>query len=152
MATTVTLPIKGASKKIELSGADRLFFKILIDGEVTKQRRGFWAIQMRNGTTGQLRTRGLIPGFQSLTLDGEKVYQFGDHAYRFERFIPFVAILLIFASPLLGMVAAIAMYFMNLGIVRNANFPVGLRVALPIVNTTAVGLAIWAVVGSLAGA
>lgn len=149
MATTITLPIKGARSKVELSGADRLFFKILIDGEVVKPRRGFWTIQMRNGTTSQLRTRGLIPGFQSLTLDGEKVFQFGEHAYRFERYIPFIAILLVIANPLLGMVAAIAMYFMNLGIVRNPNFPVGMRVALPIVNTAVVGIALWAAVSSL---
>ncbi|WP_084040240.1 hypothetical protein [Demequina sp. NBRC 110053] len=136
---TVALDIPGARGNVALQGAEGVFYKVLIDGQPIKRAKGHWPIPMRNGSTGKLESRGILPGFQKLVMGDREVYQMGAHATTLEKSLMFLPLLLVvFLFP--GMVLALILFFMNVFVVKNAQFPRALRVALPIVNTLAGGI------------
>jgi len=139
---TVPLEIPGARGKVTLQGAERIFYKVLIDGEVAKRRKGGWPIPMRNGTTSKLESRGLLPGFQRLLLDGQEIFRMGAHASTAEKVVMFLPLVLI-VFGFLPAVIALVLFFMNVMAVKNPLLPQRVRLALPVVNTIAGGLIVF---------
>ncbi len=133
---TVALNIPQARGKVSVTGAQRIFFKVLIDGEPVSRRRGAWAIPMRDGDSGTLRARGFIPGFQTLYLNGDEVLRMGGYVSQSERLVMFLPLLLIiFQFP--GLVMGLILFFMNIMAVKNSLMPKAARLILPILNTLA---------------
>jgi len=133
------LDLPGARGKVEIENAQGILYKIHYNGEVIRRRKGAWAVPLRNGKTGALRSRGIIPGFQSLYFEGEKVFQMGAHVGLAEKIAMFVPLLLVVFLPF-GLILALALFFLGIPAVKNLQMPRGLRIALPIINTLAGGL------------
>ena len=74
---TVELGIRGARAKVEVVGVHGVFYRVRQGGVVLKRRKGKWAIALKGGGTAKLRASGWVPGFQSLWVDGDRVYRFG---------------------------------------------------------------------------
>lgn len=143
------LNIPGARGTVEITGARGIFFTVAIDGEPVKRRRGVWPIPLRRGVTGELRSRGLIPGFAKLYLDGEFVYDMGAGVSKPERVLMFVPLVLV-VFGLWGLPLALLLFFMNIGVIKNTAMPRAMRIALPLINTLA-GAAILALLLGLLG-
>lgn len=149
MENTVPLTIKGARGNVAIQTVALVFFKILLNGEVLKQRRGRWMIPTRDGRTKELRVRGFVPGFQKLFADGEQVHDMGGDVSRLERIVMFVPLLLIAVNPWLGLPVGLIMFFMNVTLVKNPTLPRPLRIALPVINTVAAAVVFLALDGRL---
>lgn len=155
MENTVTLDIAGARGTVEVEGALGVLVKVLIDGTPVKARKGVFVVPRRKGEDAQVRVRGLLPGFQKVTVDGEKVLDLGAHVPTAARITMFAPLLLVFAAGLgpflgtIGLVLALVLFFMSIMVVKNPDMPVGLRVALPLVNTIAAAVVILVFAGVL---
>jgi hypothetical protein len=131
------LDIPGARGTVEVDGVLGVFYKILLDGEPQKRRKGGWAIPMRNGMTSKLSARGILPGFQKLYLDDQPIYAIGAHVDTGLRILMFLPFLLILVSPPFGLLLGGVLFFMNISVVKNVQMPRPLRIILPVVNTLA---------------
>lgn len=142
------LDLPGVRGKVEIENAQGILYKIHLNGEIIRRRKGAWAIPLRNGQTGALRSRGIIPGFQSLYFEGEKVFQMGAHVQLAEKIAMFAPLLLVIFLPF-GFILALALFFLGIPAVKNVQMPRGLRIALPIVNMLAGGLIMVLITGGL---
>ncbi len=134
------LDIPGARKSVEIEGVLGITYKIRLGGTVIRRTKGAWAIPMRSGVDGKLTSRGLIPGFQTILLDGAPIYKIGAHVPLLHRILMFTSLLLVlFAFPW-GSVLAVLLFFISVPVVKNIHMPAVLRAVLPVVNTAAVGL------------
>ncbi|WP_062072680.1 hypothetical protein [Demequina sediminicola] len=133
--TDLNLP--GARGRVQVKGARGVFYTILVDDEVITRKKGAWRIPMKDGSTGELRSTGMIPGFQKLGWQGEEVFQFGAHASLTERIVMFAPLLLVFSLSLIGLVLGLVLFFVSVLVVKNEAIPRALRIALPLVNTVA---------------
>ncbi len=134
---TIALAIPGARGKVAVTTNSGIFFKVLVDGDSISRKRGRWTIPMRNGKSGQLVVRGMLPGFQRLVFDDAEVHAFGADVPRVLRYLTLLPLLLVFINAFVGMVLAIILVFLNVLGVTNANVPLRFRWALPIMNTIA---------------
>lgn len=133
--SSVAITIPGARGTVEVVGAQGVRFCVMHNGAVVKSRSGVRPIAMRNGTTGELRQRGILPGFQSLWFDGKEVFRAGADTPTAARITMFAPLLLVALSPRYGIFVAVALLFLNIWVVKNSAFPNALRIALPITNT-----------------
>lgn len=137
------LVLPGAKGKVEVIGALGVVAKVEIDGERAKPQRGGWAVPLKAGGTGRLAVKGWLPGFQSFIWDGKTVYTLGAHVGKAERIVMFTPFLLIvlfwFMVPV-----SLALFVLSITVVKNPHMPRALRIALPIVNTVAAGVALVA--------
>jgi len=140
------LNVPGARQSVEIENPQGILYKIRVGGEVIKRGRGGWQIPLRNGGTAHLKAKGLIPGFQSLYLDGERIYDMGADVGRLERIVMFAPILLIVWIPF-GLVLALLLFFMGIPAVKNTLMPRALRIALPIVNLLAGAFILFLIAG-----
>jgi len=140
----VELSLKGAKPKVEVDGALGIIAKILVDGERAKPVRGGWLIPLSKGDESRLTIKGWLPGFQRFRWQGEEVFALGSHAGLAERVAMFVPFLLILMAWFLVPVS-LALFFMTIPVVKNPHMPRALRIALPVVNTVAVGAAVIAI-------
>lgn len=140
----VELHLKGAKPKVEVDGALGIIAKILVDGERARSGRQGWLIPLRKGGEGRLIVKGWLPGFQKIRWQGEEVFALGSHVQFPERvvmFVPFVLFLMAwFVVPV-----SLALFFMSIPVVKNPLMPRAIRIALPVVNTVAVGVALIAI-------
>ncbi|WP_062134526.1 hypothetical protein [Demequina aestuarii] len=133
---SVALDIPGARGNVTVTGADRIFYKVLIDGEPLKRSRGGWEIPLRNGDAIKVQARGFIPGFQTLYTGDRELLRMGGHVGLAERMAMFLPLLLvIFLFP--GLVLGLILFFMNVMAVKNPLMPKAARIGLPIANTIA---------------
>lgn len=130
------LDLPGTRGKVEIENANGIFYKIRLNGDVIKRRKGAWAIPLRNGQTGALRSSGIVPGFQTLRLDGEKVFKMGAHVGTAERVVMWAPLLLILWLPY-GIFLGVALFFLGIPTVKNLLMPKAMRIVLPIINTLA---------------
>jgi hypothetical protein len=144
----VTLNVPGARQTVEIENPHGIFYKLRLGGEVIKKSGGGWRIPLRNGGTGVIKSKGLIPGFQVLNLDGERIYDMGEGVGRIERTTMFAPLLLILWVPF-GIVLALALFFLGIPAVKNLQMPRPLRIALPIVNALAGAFILYLITGSL---
>lgn len=135
-----TLNIKGVRSRVEVSGTNGVFYRILLGGEPLKQVKGRWLLPAAGGKEIELRQRGLLPGFQKLVADGEVVYRLGGTVPIWLRVLMFVPLVLIVINPLFGSILGLLLFFMNILIVKNPQMPLALRTALPLVNTGAAAI------------
>ena len=147
MDNTETLDIPGAKGTIQVTGVHGVFFKILINGEITKPVKGRWQISARKGQPLEMRSRGLLPGFQRLFVGGDQVFDMGADVSLAEKIIMFVPLVLIFIDPILGLPLGLLMFFMNISLVKNTVMPKALRIALPLINTAAAAFVILLLTG-----
>jgi len=143
----VELSLKGAKPKVEVDGALGIVAKILVDGERAKPNKGGWLIPLRKGDESLLIVKGWLPGFQKIRWQGEEVFALGSHVGLAERIVMFAPFLLflLFAMVWLVVPIMLALFFMNIPVVKNPHMPRALRIALPVVNTVAVGAALIAI-------
>ncbi|MFW7415798.1 hypothetical protein [Demequina sp. SO4-18] len=133
---TVKLDIPGARGDVRVSGSERIFYKVLIDGKPVSRKGGGWTIPLRNGETTKLRARGFIPGFQTLYTEDGDVLRMGAHVGLSERMAMFLPVLLIvFLFP--GLVLGLILFFMNVMAVKNPMMPKAARIGVAILNTVA---------------
>ncbi len=144
----VTLDVPGARKPVELENAEGIFYKIRHGGELVKRRKGGWDIPLRNGSNARITSSGLIPGFQKLWLDGKPLYQMGADVGIAERIAVFAPLILVLWVPF-GMFLAVILFFMGLPGIKNKQMPVGLRVALPLINTLAAAVILTLLSGKI---
>lgn len=148
--TRVRLDLPGAKGSVELDGVQGIVAKLYVNGERIKPSRGGWEVPVKGGGTKRLVVRGWIPGFQSLWWDAKQVYKLGGHVGRTERIVMFSPAILIvlmwFLTPI-----ALALFFMNIPVVKNSHMPRPLRIALPLINTAAVIVALFAIVYMASG-
>lgn len=144
-----TLAIKGVRQRVEISGTNGVFYRILVGGEPLKQVKGRWLLPAAGGKEIELRQRGLLPGFQKLVADGEVVYRLGGDVPVWLRVIMFAPFALTFLHPLFGSILGLILFFMNIHIVKNPHMPLALRTALPFVNAGAAA-AILLILGNAA--
>ncbi len=149
MDNTESLDIPGAKGTIQVTGVHGVFFKILINGEITKPVKGRWQVPARKGQPLEMRSRGLLPGFQRLFVGGEQVFDMGADVSLVEKIIMFVPLVLIFLNTILGLPLGLIMFFMNITLVKNAVMPRPLRIALPLINTAAAGFIILLLTGAV---
>ncbi|WP_296665639.1 hypothetical protein [Demequina sp.] len=138
MENTRRLDIPGARGKVEVDGVLGLLYKVRIDGEIIKRSHGYWAIPTRKGGTAKLTSNGVLPGFQTLRLDGTPILKMGAHVQAPEKaamFAPAVLVLWTLGWVPVGAGLAVLLFLMNVIVVKNPNMPRGLRIALPLVNT-----------------
>jgi len=147
MENTRRLDIPGAKGRVEVDGVLGLLYKITLDGEPISRRKGAWAIPMRNGTTSKITANGLLPGFQTLRLDGKPILKMGAHVQAPEKIAMFAPVILL-AWLFLGAVAGVILFLMNIMVVKNPQFPRPLRVALPLLNTAVVALLFSVLIGT----
>jgi hypothetical protein len=140
----VALNIPGARGDVRLKGAEGIFYSVLIDGTAVRRRKGGWAIPLRNGSTAKLEVRGLLPGFQTLVVEGREVYRMGAHASTLEKVLMFLPLVLV-VFGFLGAVLAVVLFFMNVLAVKNPLLPRLARTAIPIVNTIAGGVILFVI-------
>ena len=133
----VVLRIPGARGKVEVVGTRRVFYKIRQGGDVLKRRGGGWPIQLKNGSVAKIRAAGWFPGFQTLYLDGEKVYQFGAGVPAIAKVLALLPLLAILASPVAGVLVGLVFVFYSIIAIKYPEFPPGVRIALPLMNTLA---------------
>ncbi|WP_062377462.1 hypothetical protein [Demequina pelophila] len=150
MDNTRRLDIPGAAGRVEVDGVLGLLYKVKVDDQVILRRKGHWAIPLRKGGTARLTSSGLIPGFQTLRLDGEPVLKMGAHVQPPEKAAAFSPLLLILLGWL-GAVIAVLMVLSNIVLVKNANMPRGLRIALPLVNTVVIAGVIYVLFAPYSG-
>ena len=137
VVNAVTLNIPEAAGKVQVLGADRIFYKIEVGGEIVPRRRGIWQIPMRDGDAQPLRARGFVPGFQRLYMDGEELMRLGGYVPVPERIVMSLPIVLPILFRLPGVVLGFILFLMNVIAVKNPQMPRAARIALPIVNTVA---------------
>jgi len=143
----IRLDLPGAKGKVEVEGALGIVAKVLIDGERARPQRGGWAIPLRSGADdGRLVVKGFIPGFQRFMWRDDVVLQLGAHVGLAEKVAMYTPFLLIFAWVFLSPVS-LALFLMNIPVVKNPLMPRALRIALPILNTVAVLIA-WFALGT----
>lgn len=157
MDNTRVLEIPGARGKVEVDGVLGLLYKVRIDGTVVKRSRGAWQIPMRNGSVSKLSANGVIPGFQTLYLDGKPILKMGAHVPTRAKVSMFAPVLLLL-WPLVGRVPVVVltittilaffMFLMNIVFVKNPTIPAGLRIAMPAVNTLVIILALLVLFGT----
>ena len=145
----IQLDLSGAKGKVEVIGALGIVAKVQIDGERARPQRGGWAIPLKNGGESKLIVKGFLPGFQRFTWNGDTVLQLGKHVRRPEKIAMFAPFLLVIAWVFLAPIS-LALFMMNIPIVKNPLMPRALRVALPIINTIAGAIA-WIALASLVG-
>lgn len=148
--TLVPLDVPKATGKVELKGAQGIFYSILLDGTALSRRKGAWTVPLRGGKESRITAQGLLPGFQTLYRDGEEIYRFGAHASRLEKIAMFAPLLLVLGASTLALILAILLFFSSVLVVKNAEIPSKLRVALPLINTCA-GAMILVGLAGLAG-
>ncbi|WP_084130003.1 hypothetical protein [Demequina sp. NBRC 110055] len=133
----IPLNVPRATGKVELKGAQGIFYSILLNGEPLKRRKGAWVVPLRGGKESRISASGLLPGFQTLSLDGEELYRFGAHASRTEKIVMFAPLLLLLGASTLAMILAILLFFSSVLVVKSDQIPRKLRIALPLINTCA---------------
>lgn len=147
----VTLDLPGAKPRVEIDGVLGIVPKIYVDGQRVRATQGGWAIDLKGGERALLRMKGFLPGFQTFIWQGQPVYKLGAHVQLPEKIVMFfpavLAVLVWFLTP-----AALALFLMNITIVKNVHMPRGLRIALPIINTIAVYVGLTALLVALAPA
>ena len=148
---TVILNVPGSKQPVELENPHGVLYKIRVGGEVIRRQRGAWNIPLRNGKEARLKARGLIPGFQVLNLDGERVYDMGEGVGRIERITMIAPVLLIIWIPF-GIVLGLVMFLTGIPAVKNLQFPRPLRIALPIINFLAGAFILYLITGAAGGA
>lgn len=147
----IPLTVPGATGKVELKGANGIFYSILVDGVALSRRRGTWTVPLRGGKSASITARGMLPGFQTLYLGDKELYRFGAHASRFEKIAMFAPLLLVLSASLLGMILAILLFFSSVLVVKNSEIPQKLRTALPLINTCAGAMILVGLAGLAAG-
>lgn len=144
METHRRLDIPGARGIVDVDGVLGLTFRVRIDGIVVRRSRGQWAIPLRSGSTATVTANGIIPGFQTIYVDGEPALRLGAHvepAAKAAMFSPALLLVwpMVVAMPpvivLVGSVLAVVMFLMNVVTVKNPQLPRGIRVAMPVINT-----------------
>ncbi len=157
MDNTRVLEIPGARGKVEVDGVLGLLYKVRVDGAVVRRRRGHWVIPMRNRTEAKLSANGVIPGFQTLYLDGKPILKMGAHVPTRAKIAMFAPVLLLL-WPLIGAVPtvvftittvlAVLLFLMNIAFVKNPTVPRALRVAMPLFNTGVIIVALAILFGT----
>ncbi|WP_062301479.1 hypothetical protein [Demequina subtropica] len=143
MDNTRPLDIPGARGKLEVEGVLGLTYKIRIDGEVVKRKGGRWAIPLRNGKIAKLTSNGILPGFQTLYLDGEPIFKMGAHVSTAAKVTMFTPLILLPFVPI-GSMIAVLMIFTNILLVKNTQIPAFLRTVYPaIVAVLMAALLTW---------
>ena len=145
----IVLDLPGAKGKVEVTGALGIVARVQIDGERARPERGGWRIPLKDGSESKLMVKGFIPGFQRFLWKNETVLQMGAHVRLSEKIAMFVPFLMMLASVFLAPIS-LALFMMNIPIVKNPLMPQVLRVALPVVNTVAAVVA-WIALASLVG-
>ncbi len=140
----VELTLKGAKPKVEVDGALGIVAKILVDGERARPDRGGWLIPLSKGGEARLMVRGFLPGFQKIWWQGEEVLALGSHVGLAERIVMFTPFLL-FVMAWFMVPVSLVLFFMSIPVVKNPHMPRAVRIALPVVNTVAVGAALIAI-------
>ena len=148
----VTLDIPGSAGKVQVLGADRIFYKVEVGGEIVPRRRGMWQIPMRDGDPKLMTARGFVPGFQRLFVDGEEVARLGGYVPVLERIVMSLPIVLPILFRLPGVVVGFVMFLMNVIAVKNPQMPRGARIALAIANTVGGFIALLLLSSLLPGA
>lgn len=146
MTNSQPLAVPGARQNVEIENPQGIFYKIRVAGEPVKRRRGGWQIPLRNGGTARVTSRGLIPGFQKLYFDGERIFDMGGGVGLAERITMFSPLLLIIWGPF-GLVIGLILFFLGIPAVKNMLMPRGLRIALPLVNMAAGGFILYLITG-----
>lgn len=145
----IELNLSGAKGKVEVTGALGIVAKVMVNGERARPQRGGWSIPLKNGGETKLMVKGFLPGFQRFTWNGETVLQLGAHvtlAQKIAMFTPFLLMVgWVFLAPI-----SLALFLMNIPIVKNPVMPAALRIGLPILNTVAGAIA-WIALASLIG-
>ena len=141
------LPIAGARGRVEVQGIHGIFYKIRQGGVVLKKARGGWPIALKNGQEAKLRSAGWLPGFQSLYVDGERVYRFGADVPLAAKILAFFPLIAIVWGPFIGALLGITFVFYSIVSIKSPLFPTKTRIALPIMNTVAAVLLTIVMVG-----
>ncbi|PKQ15072.1 MAG: hypothetical protein CVT68_09460 [Actinobacteria bacterium HGW-Actinobacteria-8] len=140
----VELSLAGAKPKVEVDGALGIVAKVLVDGKRARPDRGGWIVPLKKGGEGRLSMKGFLPGFQRIRWEGEEVFALGSHVGLAERIVIFVPFVLFLMAWYLVPVS-LALFFMSIPVVKNVHMPRALRIALPVINTLAVGVAVIAI-------
>lgn len=146
---TIPVDLPGAKGKVEVTGALGIVARVQINGERARPQRGGWPIPLKNGGETKLMVKGFLPGFQRFTWNGETALQLGAHVRLPEKIAMFAPFLLMFAWVFLAPIS-LALFMMNIPIVKNPLMPRALRIAIPIINTLAGGIA-WLALASMVG-
>jgi hypothetical protein len=146
---TIPLDLVGAKGKVEVTGALGIISRVQINGERARPQRGGWSIPLKNGGETKLLVKGFLPGFQRFTWNGDTMLQLGGHVRLPEKIAMFAPFLLMVAWIFLAPIS-LALFMMNIPIVKNPLMPRALRIAIPIINTVAGGIA-WMALASLVG-
>lgn len=141
----VALNLPGSRAKVELDGVLGIVVRTYVNGQRSKPSKGGWDIPVSRGGTAKLRVRGWLPGFQTFYWDDKPVYKLGAHVGLPERIVMFAPVIVLFSSVFAAPIA-LGLFFMNIPVVKNTHMPRPLRIALPIVNSVAVFLAVVALV------
>ena len=131
------LAIPGARGRVEVVGTRRVFYKVRQGGEVLKKRKGAWPIALKNGSVADLRSAGWYPGFQTLYLEGAKVYRFGEGVPVIAKVFAFLPLLAILVNPLVGGLLGLVLVFYSIVAIKYPEFPNRIKIALPLMNTLA---------------
>ncbi|NTV38409.1 MAG: hypothetical protein HGA51_00400 [Demequinaceae bacterium] len=145
----IPLDLSGAKGKVEVIGALGIVARVQIDGERARPQRGGWSIPLKNGGEGKLVVKGFLPGFQRFLWNGDTALQLGAHVRLPEKIAMFAPFLLMLGWVFLAPIS-LALFLMNIPIVKNPLMPRGVRIALPIINTVA-GAVAWVALASLVG-
>ena len=144
----IELNLKGAKPRVSVEGALGIVAKVHFDGERVRPTKGGWMVPLRKGGEQKLILRGFLPGFQRFEWDGEPVLKLGAHVKLPERIVMFSPVLL-FVMAWFMVPIALLLFFMNITVVKNSLMPRAVRIVLPVINTVAGAVALFAFVGLL---
>ncbi|WP_062203197.1 hypothetical protein [Demequina salsinemoris] len=155
MDNTVEIDVRGARGRVEVEGRHGVTARVLLDGAPVQPKKGVFAIPVTGGRSAEVRLRGLLPGFQNVVVDGERVLGLGDHVPPAARVTMFAPLLLVFTALLgtvagtVGLILALLLFFMSIMVVKNPDMPVWMRTGLPLANTVAGAVVVLVFTGVL---
>ncbi len=135
--------IPGAKAPIDVVGAEGIRYRLEMNGERLETRKGAWIVPLAGGKTASVRQRGVVPGFATLVVGGEEVFNVGGAVptpMKVLAFLPIIAVMagaVSYAGIALGVVVAILLVLMNIQFVKNTQMPTWLRYVMPIANSLA---------------
>jgi hypothetical protein len=141
------LNIPGARGRVEVVGTRRVFYRVRQGGENLKKRKGGWSIQLKDGSVAKLSSAGWLPGFQTLYLEGAKVYRFGEGVPTIAKVLSFLPLTAIVADLYIGALLGLVMVFYSIIAIKYPEFPTKVKIALPLMNTLAAILVTLVIVG-----
>ena len=149
-ADAVLIPIAGVQEwspgvpgAVHLTGTEGLAPKLTVNGARAKKGMGqVYKIPMQDGSTGKLKMSSMLPGYPKLDFEGRRVFELPlpPAGVLWVAFLPLI--FLILAIGVIGIVAAIALHYLFVWILKRPSLSTAAKVLVPVAIAAALAFPI----------